>query len=420
LRLLLDNCRGSWSTGVADPFRTQLDALLALKSVIDPNNFFLASWTPAAPGGTTTSRSYCTWPGITCDKYYEIASVAVPNLSLGGTVPDAFTLQGLPFMDTLDLSNCSLGGHLPENLDPRFTLSHILLANNSIAGTLPAAWAELSMRLVAVDLSGNQLAGGLPEEWALLENLYSLRLANNEFAPTVPFLWGDMFSLAELDLSNNKLMYGLPTRLPRLLQRLVLNGNALEGTIPEGISSLSKLRELYLGNNKFSGSLPFGDSWSAVTVISLEHNQLTGSIPKMYGTLAGLRELRLQENQLHGTLPDFASLRRLEVLLLHNNSPGMMGLVPKSWGQMTALKIVTLYNNPAIAGCLPETWMGRVNQVGSGYQMRDLFQGTGITSIPPFCSPDNRTAGSSDPHSSAALASSVAADVAESEEAAGG
>eukprot|EP00775_Hariotina_reticulata_P006001 gene6001-6239_t len=393
---------GLVATGVVDPFRGQQDALLALKATIDPNNFFLASWAPAA-GGPTAAKAHCTWQGISCDQVYsEVTSVVLPNLSLGGTAPDAFTLQGLPFMDTLDLSNCSLGGQLPSNINSRFSLSRILLANNNITGTLPTDWAELSVRLTVVDLSGNQLEGSLPEEWGLLENLYSLRLANNQFSPTIPFSWGDMSSLAELDLSHNKLMYSLPTRLPRFLQRLVVEGNAFEGTIPEGISSLSKLREIRLGNNRFSGTLPSGDSWSAVTVISFEKNQLTGGIPETYGTFAGLRELRLQENKLQGDLPDLA-LRRLQVLHLHNNDPGMSGFVPKSWGQMMSLDTVTLYNNPGIRGCLPETWMSRVNQIGSGFRMSDLFQGTGITLVPPFCS-SNKTAPTSSP-SSPAIAS---------------
>jgi len=74
--------------------------------------------------------------------------------------------------------------------------------------------------------------------------------------------------------------------------KLLFKTTTAEGTIHESIGSLSKLREIDMGNNK-----------------------IYGSIPDTIGQLSNLRVLNLGSNKLNGTIPEsIYSLTKLEKL----------------------------------------------------------------------------------------------------------
>jgi hypothetical protein len=76
----------------------------------------------------------------------------------------------------------------------------------------------------------------------------------------------------------------------------------------------------------------------------------------------------------------------LENLELHSNV--LAGNVPTSWGSWGRVKIIRLFGNPQLSGCLPAAWRGRINMgkavVEEGpYKGQDpVTAGTGITG---FC-----------------------------------
>jgi hypothetical protein len=70
---------------------------------------------------------------------------------------------------------------------------------------------------------------------------------------------------------------------------------------------------------------------------------------------------------------------------LDNNA--LTGTVPSSWGSWGRVKVVTLFANPKLSGCLPVAWRGKVLKstmtVAGLYKSQDrLTAGTGITG---FC-----------------------------------
>lgn len=74
----------------------------------------------------------------------------------------------------------------------------------------------------------------------------------------------------------------IPESLSRLrnLEELWLNGNRLTGSIPSSIGELSQLRELYLNSNELTGPLP--ESLSKLTnleALDVSWNKLTGQFP---------------------------------------------------------------------------------------------------------------------------------------------
>ena len=65
------------------------------------------------------------------------------------------------------------------------------------------------------------------------------------------------------------------------LQVLSLNGNALSGSLPDGITRLEGLRELIMGNNALSGVLPpdLHRLAGSLRALDLANNSLSGPAP---------------------------------------------------------------------------------------------------------------------------------------------
>ncbi|KAL2612794.1 hypothetical protein R1flu_024486 [Riccia fluitans] len=74
------------------------------------------------------------------------------------------------------------------------------------------------------------------------------------------------------------------------IQTLNLTGMELSGPIPENISSLPELTEIYLDNNNLSGIIPESlASLTKLTILALDNNQLTGDIPTQLLNMLGLK-----------------------------------------------------------------------------------------------------------------------------------
>ncbi|GKB82010.1 kinase-like domain-containing protein [Tanacetum coccineum] len=73
------------------------------------------------------------------------------------------------------------------------------------------------------------------------------------------------------------------------LRELYLRNNSFQGTIPHELGRLSRLRRLYLNRNKFSGVIPTNLSGcSNLEDLWLDRNKLVGSIPKEMSLLSKL------------------------------------------------------------------------------------------------------------------------------------
>ena len=70
------------------------------------------------------------------------------------------------------------------------------------------------------------------------------------------------------------------------LEELWLNGNRLSGSIPEGLGHLPRLRELYLNANELVGCIP--SSFSELVRLeglNLSWNKLSGDFPSCLGNM---------------------------------------------------------------------------------------------------------------------------------------
>ncbi|KAH1120335.1 hypothetical protein J1N35_003495 [Gossypium stocksii] len=91
---------------------------------------------------------------------------------------------------------------------------------------------------------------------------------------------------------------------------LDLTNAGISGTLPLAIDNLSALHHLWLGGNKFSGSIPKMTSLLKLETLHLENNNFTGEIPQSLGKLPSLREVLLQNNNLDGSVPDQLAMKQ--------------------------------------------------------------------------------------------------------------
>lgn len=77
------------------------------------------------------------------------------------------------------------------------------------------------------------------------------------------------------------------------------------GPIPESLSQLNKLEELWLNGNRLSGSIPEGlGCLTHLRELYLNANELVGGIPSSFSKLVNLEGLNVSWNQLSGGFPD--------------------------------------------------------------------------------------------------------------------
>jgi hypothetical protein len=67
------------------------------------------------------------------------------------------------------------------------------------AGPLPATWADDAVpALATLDLSQNTLTGPLPDSWSRLAQLQHVNLSYNDFGGQLPETWSAMTNLTTL------------------------------------------------------------------------------------------------------------------------------------------------------------------------------------------------------------------------------
>ncbi|TVU19273.1 hypothetical protein EJB05_35412, partial [Eragrostis curvula] len=78
----------------------------------------------------------------------------------------------------------------------------------------------------------------------------------------------------------------------------------LAGTLSPEIAKLTALANISFANNSLSGPIPNLSNLSRLERLHLQDNKLNGTVPQTLGTIKALSELFLQRNELNGTVPD--------------------------------------------------------------------------------------------------------------------
>ncbi|KAL5768304.1 hypothetical protein ACOSQ2_015087 [Xanthoceras sorbifolium] len=330
--IILVYCAMAFLAIEATNITTDQSSLLALKAHIthDPLNFLANNW--------TASTSVCNWVGITCDSQNNrVIVLNLTSMSLTGTIPPH--IGNLSFLVQLRLRNNSFQGSIPVDLVHLHRLEILHLGYNSFQGEIPS-WLGSLPKLQILYLFRNNFTGTIPPSLGNITTLKNLELWNNNLQGNIPEEIGtipptifNISSLDTIDFALNRLSGNLPDDMCqylRVLKRLILHHNQLEGSIP---SSLGQCKELLR--------------------ISLDGNKFTGIIPRNIGNLSLLQELYLDTNDLKGSIPpEIGNLHNLKVLSLHNNS--LTGLIPSTIFNISKLESIGLYMN-RLSGPLPST-----------------------------------------------------------------
>lgn len=115
---------------------TQLDALMALKLSLDPENRFLTSWTPHSdPCGGALE-------GVACNQQGHVTNISLQGKGLSGSLPAA--VGELKSLTGLYLHFNALSGMIPKEIANLSELTDLYLNVNNLSGDVPRQIGNMS------------------------------------------------------------------------------------------------------------------------------------------------------------------------------------------------------------------------------------------------------------------------------------
>jgi Leucine-rich repeat (LRR) protein len=287
--------------------------------------------------------------GVTVNANGRVTGLNLYKKGLDGEIPRA--TGELAELKSLSLPRNDLYGAIPPLVNLKH-LEEIHLYQNRLEGQLPAWIGELTA-LANLNIHSNWFGGPVPDSLSNLSKLKSLNLAQNEFNGVLPLsLIRRKSSGCNVYLTKNK-GFTLPDNIGELCNEvsvLNLSDCSLTGSIPDSIGDISSLEELYLGNNKLSGSIPGSISkLGNLGWLDLSKNSFTGPLPDSFGQCSSLENVELGDNQLSGSLPSHigsaSCLPKVKVLVVCNN-PELTGAID--------LDFLNKCTQCDVSGCMPE------------------------------------------------------------------
>lgn len=297
---------------------------------------------------------------VLCDAQFLRLIDLSKNL-LSGRIPSC--LSNLEELRSLNLADNSLEGEIPSSLGD-LTIRFLHLQKNNLQGKIPLSFQNLTW-LERLDLGENKLKDVFPT-WIgeKLQSLELLRLNSNQFYGVIPLELCQISSLCWLNLAGNNLYGTIPScfgnfscgtfRAPGevfgqrvesfmkgipleyvgeqilLLRILDLSENKLVGGIPKELTKLVYLQYLNLSRNSLNGSIPkkIGDL-KQLESLDLSHNKLSGSIPQSLASLNYLSYMNLSYNNFSGPIPTGNQLQSLDDQSFYVGNPRLCGILIK-------------------------------------------------------------------------------------------
>ncbi|KAL7164795.1 hypothetical protein ACSBR2_040654 [Camellia fascicularis] len=292
----------------------------------------------------------------------SLSNLSLLNLAVNritGTIP--LSIGNLSNLRVLCLSYNNLEGSIPTQLGQLSKLDALQLTSNNLSGVVPTSLYNFPS-IYYSSILFNQLHGILPPDLGLtLPNLQVFFVAHNQFYGQIPSSIANATRLVQINLGTNTFTGSLPMNLGTLyaLEYFVAyrslgtnQGNELMSFLTS-LSNCSNLQVLDLAMNHFKGFLPhsIGNLSTKITWFALEDNYIFGNIPLGIGNLVNLQCLFLDQNLLTGSIPNsIGKLSMLEKLFLPNNS--ISGEIPSSIRNLSRLGKLDLSTN-MIEGSIP-------------------------------------------------------------------
>ncbi|KAG2391219.1 uncharacterized protein HKW66_Vig0130200 [Vigna angularis] len=160
-----------------------------------------------------------------------------------------------------------------------------------------------------------------------MTRLNKLLLSGNDLVGTIPPSLGNLSSLQNISLARNHLVGSIPRVLGRLsnLKKLNLGLNTLSGVVPDSLYNLSNIQILALNENKLSGTFPskLQLAFPHLRGFLVGENQFDGTFPSSISNITGLERFDISSNGFSGPIPlTLGSLNKLQLLHIGYNSFG--------------------------------------------------------------------------------------------------
>ncbi|TYJ49317.1 hypothetical protein E1A91_A01G126500v1 [Gossypium mustelinum] len=294
-------------------------------------------------------------------KLTELRSLDLMTNKITGAVPE--DLDQLVQLQVLNLGRNLFTGTVPSTIYNMSSLVVLALASNHLRGRLPYDVGVTLPNLLVFNFGFNEFTGGIPGSLHNLTNIKIIRMAHNLLQGTVPPGLGNLPFLEMYNIGFNKIVTTGDDSLEFIitsltnssrLKFLALDGNLLEGEIPESVGNLSEvLSKLYMGGNRISGNIPPSIAQlSGLTLLNLSYNSISGEIPPEMGKLVELQMLGLAGNQISSRIPTgLGDLRKLNQIDLSGNQ--LVGQIPSSFQNFQKLLSMDLSNN-RLNGSIPK------------------------------------------------------------------
>ncbi|XP_044472551.1 receptor-like protein 19 [Mangifera indica] len=244
---------------------------------------------------------------------------------------------------------------------------------------------EVTGHVVKLDLTSSCLYGSINSSSSLfhLVHLTWLRLADNDFnGSKIPSAIKNLSRLSYLSLYNSSFSGQIPSEVLELSKLETLdttfnfNLKLQNPSLRSLLEKLTQLKELYLGHNNISSSIPdVLANLSLLTALSLKGCQL-----QEFQNNSPLKELRVANTSFFGEIPySIGNLNSLQILDV--SSCHFFGLIPPSLGNLSSLKELNLSRNDfSSQDCRSLSWMGQCSELASLHLSRINLVGE-ITSL---------------------------------------
>ncbi|MEQ8926224.1 MAG: hypothetical protein RLO81_10455, partial [Fulvivirga sp.] len=361
-----------------------------------------------------------TWFGVGVNGG-RVTDLFLSNNNLTGTI--SASIGALSALENIDFLGNSVGGTLPASFWNISTLNSIqFCCGNSISGTIPSTVGLLD--LTTLDLGGNNFSGALPIELFNNSNLQFINLWDDgdngmNLTGSLPSTIGNLTSLIALDISGNQLTGTIPNEVGNMtaLETFNLRENQLSGDLPDAVWQLPNIRIVQVDYNSelsvtlpanltsltqleilgISGTVAIGGpfptdfySLTNLTVLDVGGHGFTGTIDPAINNLTNLGGLWLFNNRLTGDFPDISGLTNLQAMSIGGNLftsfPDISGLpiIQTLFLQANQLDFNSIIPNLSI----PEFTYIPQNRRDSRYEVID--EGGDLPLVNPYTTTGNR------------------------------
>ncbi|KAI5344746.1 hypothetical protein L3X38_012623 [Prunus dulcis] len=268
--------------------------------------------------------------------------------------PEVSRLRRLKYLVS---SKNSLGGEIPSNLSGSSQLLGIDLGYNLLAGSISEELGTLSkLRVIAIQRTTLQELFWYGSSLDL-QSLFFERLLNENGELSILCNLTNATRLQILEIYKNNFGGTLPQCTANFSSSLVwlaAHGNAISGSIPNGIGNLVSLESPWLSKYKLSGHIPLEiGKLPKLYQLVLEKNSLSGNIPSLFANLSRLTNLYLDYNNLEGNIPSsLAECHNLVILSLGANN--LSGIISPEFILSSSSYAVLYLSQNHVTGFFPK------------------------------------------------------------------